>query len=124
MGTVNYNDLFNQILLGGLLFLCGVGCTGQRVVMSTETGLALQALVDEPSSVEAELRVENLTGQAYGVLGTASGIGVTLGPVLSGWLRAQASWMTTVTLLGFLTISLAMPSVMYTGGPLRCKGKC
>ncbi|KAJ5140417.1 hypothetical protein N7448_003825 [Penicillium atrosanguineum] len=124
MGTVNHNDIFNQVLLGGLLFLCGVGCTGQRVVMSTETGLALQALVNEPSLAEAELRVENLTGQAYGVLGTASGIGVTLGPVLSGWLRAQSSWMTTVTLLGFVAIALAIPSVMYTGGRLRCKGKC
>jgi hypothetical protein len=118
MGLVNHNDIFNQCFLAVLLFLCGIGRTGQRVGMSTDTGLALRALVDEPNIITQPLRVESITGQAYGLLSTACGCGVTLGPILSGWLRTQASWTTTALLLGSLAMSLAVPSAMYTGGPL------
>lgn len=89
--------------------------------MSTDTGLALRALVEEPGVVDQQLTVAGITGQAYGLLSTACGIGVTLGPLLSGWLRTHASWTLTTLLLGSLTLSLAVPSAMYTGGDLRRK---
>lgn len=119
MGLVDRNNTFNQCFLAVLLFLCGIGRTGQRVGMSTDTGLALRALVDEPGVMSRQLHVENITGQAYGLLSTACGIGVTVGPILSGWIRTQASWTTTSLFLGSLAMSLAVPSVMYTGGPLK-----
>lgn len=118
MSLVDRNDIFKQCLLAVLLFLCGIGRTGQRVGLSTDTGLALRALVEEPNIMSQQLRVENITGQAYGLLSTACGVGVTVGPILSGWLRTQASWTTTTLLLGSLAMSLAVPSAMYTGGPL------
>ncbi|RAO65054.1 uncharacterized protein BHQ10_001066 [Talaromyces amestolkiae] len=104
MSLVNRNTTFHQSLLYVLLFFCGIGRTGQRVGMSTDTGLALRALVEEPGVVDQQLTVAGITGQAYGLLSTACGIGVTLGPLLRS-----------------LTLSLAVPSAMYTGGDLRRK---
>ena len=99
MSLVNRNSTFHQSLLYVLLFFCGIGRTGQRVGMSTDTGLALRALVEEPGMIDQQLTVAGITGQAYGLLSTACGIGVTLGPLLSGWLRTHASCTLTALLL-------------------------
>lgn len=55
-------------------------------------------------------------GQAYGLLNFSFAVGLTVGPLLAGFIYEAAGWSNMVLVLGVLSAVSSIPTVVCTGG--------
>ncbi|KAM5345495.1 hypothetical protein ACJ41O_011357 [Fusarium nematophilum] len=110
---VSEDKIEHKIMLCGLLV--GVGIT--------------MACIFGPLMAEITWSVEGEDGnsgvgqiaQAYGLYNMAFSGGTLVGPILGGMIRDSAGWGTVGWSLGIVVFVSAVPTLLYTGGPLDVK---
>ncbi|WKT48920.1 MFS transporter superfamily [Fusarium oxysporum f. sp. vasinfectum] len=110
---VDENTIQDKTLLCGLL--AGVGIT---------TACIFGPLMAEITwSVQGEDGTEGAgqIAQAYGLYNMAYSGGSLVGPIMGGMVKDSAGWATVGWSLGIVVFVSAIPTVLYTGGPLKVK---
>ncbi|KAI8662694.1 hypothetical protein LRP88_06902 [Fusarium phalaenopsidis] len=110
---VSENKIEDKILLCGLLV--GIGIT-----MSCIFGPLMAEITWSVQGEDGKEGVGQIA-QAYGLYNMAYSGGSLVGPILGGMIRDSAGWGTVGWSLGVIVFVSAIPTMLYTGGPLKVK---
>ncbi|KAM0243012.1 hypothetical protein ACHAP5_006973 [Fusarium lateritium] len=110
---VDENTIQDKILLCGLLV--GVGIT-----MACIFGPLMAEIT---WSVQGEDGTEGAgqIAQAYGLYNMAYSGGSLVGPIMGGFVKDSSGWGTVGWSLGIVVFVSGIPTILYTGGPLKVK---
>ncbi|KAM0436156.1 hypothetical protein ACHAPT_003048 [Fusarium lateritium] len=110
---VSENKIEDKILLCGLLVAIGI-------TMSCIFGPLMAEITYSVQGEDGNSGVGQIA-QAYGLYNMAYSGGSLVGPILGGMIRDSAGWGTVGWSLGILVFVSAIPTMLYTGGPLNVK---
>ncbi|KAI9758717.1 MAG: hypothetical protein M4579_002892 [Chaenotheca gracillima] len=115
---VDHNSLKQKVLLCALLAIIGFSLTLVMAPLMTEITYVVEAKEkSERESGNGETRFkQGAYAQAYGLFNCAFAGGTLLGPLLAGFVSAQAGWGTMAWALALLSGVSAVPAVIFTGG--------
>lgn len=113
---VHYHSREQEALLCVLLVMIGFSIALVHASTMLEINLSVQA--------ETALRPERFgeggaTAQANSLRNCAIAGGITIGPLLSGFLRDQYGWRTMSMTLGFVSAVAALATFLWLGGTVR-----
>lgn len=109
-----------KVTLYLMLFLFGIAHSMQEVPVFIEVSLILDEMT-EKNEVLARCRKERVTGQAYGILGIATGVGMTVGPLASGLIAAKCSTADAFLVNAVLSAVAMVPVLLTVGGYVRMR---
>ncbi|KAJ4313508.1 hypothetical protein N0V84_009385 [Fusarium piperis] len=110
---VSENRIEDKILLCGLLVAIGIA-------MSCIFGPLMAEITWSVQGEDGNSGVGQIA-QAYGLYNMAYSGGSLVGPLLGGLIRDNAGWGTVGWSLGIIVFVSAIPTMLYTGGPLNIK---
>jgi MFS family permease len=110
---VDHNAIGQKILLAALLAIFGATGTLFEIPVWAEVVKCTELrVVANPRQYSAGGAV----GQAYGLLNLFYALGVTVGPLLTGFIYEDSGWSNMVLVLGVLSAASTVPTVLCTGG--------
>lgn len=117
---IDHDAIRQKVLLAILLGIFGATGTLFEIPVWAEvvrcTEIRVQA---NPRQYSADGAV----GQAYGLLNFFYSVGVTVGPLLTGFIYEAAGWSNMVLVLGILSAFSSVPTILCTGGYIWKKQK-
>lgn len=119
MALVSHDRKSDLVVLGCLLTGCGLARSAQRVSTSTDLRDALSALIEAAEATGSRIPSKSLNGKAYGLVSMSCGIGVTCGPLISGYLVETTSWQVSALIIGISIASLTPMMLIWVGGPMK-----
>ncbi|KAF4997631.1 hypothetical protein FDECE_12024 [Fusarium decemcellulare] len=110
---VSENSIEHKILLCGLLF-------GMGITMACIFGPLMAEITWAVQGEDGNSGVGQIA-QAYGLYNMAYSGGSLVGPILGGMIKDSAGWGAVGWSLGIVVLVSAIPTLLYTGGPLNLK---
>jgi MFS family permease len=110
---VDHDSIGQKMLLGALLAILGAPGTQFEIPMRAEVVKCTEIRV---TANPRQYSAQGALGQAYGLLNFFYAVGVTVGPLLSGFICEAAGWGTMVLVLGILSAISTIPTFLCTGG--------
>lgn len=110
---VDHNTIGQKVLLAALLAIFGATGTLFEIPVWAEVVRCTEIRV---AARPRQYSASGAVGQAYGLLNLFFALGMTVGPLLTGFIYEHAGWGTMVLVLGVLSAASTIPTVLYTGG--------
>jgi MFS family permease len=110
---VTYNTLGQKVLLCALMALIGISLTLVMPPLMAEITYIVEA---KEKKNPGAFGPTGAYAQAYGLFITAFAAGTLIGPIWAGYIRDAAGWGTMTWTLGLLSITGAVPCLIWTGG--------
>ena len=110
---VDHDTTGQKILLAALLAVFGATGTLFEIPVWAEVVKCTEIRV---AAHTRQYSAGGAVGQAYGLLNLFYALGVTVGPLLTGFIYEHAGWGNMVLVLGVLSAASTIPTVLYTGG--------
>jgi MFS family permease len=110
---VDHDSIGQKILLGALLAILGASGKQFEIPMGAEVVKCTEIRV---TANPRQYSAHGAFGQANGLLNFFYAVGVTAGPLLSGFICETAGWGTMVLVLGILSAISTIPTFLCTGG--------
>lgn len=109
---VGNNTMEDKVILFGLLALCGLFANGVSPCLMVE----MQRVVDELEITDPEnFRQSSATAQTFSLQQMAQFTGMTLGPMIGGFVDHRYGWKTMTLCLGLLSAVTALPTLRLSG---------
>jgi MFS family permease len=110
---VDDNSIGQKMLLGTLLAVLATPGAQFEIPMWAEVVKCTEIRV---TANPRQYSADGAVGQAYGLLNFFYAMGVTVGPLLSGFICEATGWGTTVLVLGILSAISTISTFLCTGG--------
>lgn len=110
---VKEDTLKQKVLLCALIFLIGVALTCVMPPLMAEITYLVEAKEKKQPGIFGNT---GAYAQAYGLFITAFAAGVLIGPIWAGYVEDKAGWGTMTWTLGLLSLSGAVPALIFIGG--------
>ncbi|KKZ67253.1 hypothetical protein EMCG_07058 [[Emmonsia] crescens] len=118
---VQHNTTGQQVLLGALLVLVGLGITVVQVITMTEISHAVDQLEERDPVMFSG---PSAMGQGYALYNMAFAAGQLLGPIIGGFVITSVGWAGMNLALGLICFASAIPMALFCGGTIISqKGK-
>jgi MFS family permease len=117
---VRHDSTGQKILLGALLAIFGATGTLFEIPVWAEVVRCTEIRV---KAKPRQYSAAGAVGQAYGLLNVFYALGMTVGPLLTGFIYQAAGWDNMVLVLGVLSASSTFPTILWTGGYVFAKKK-
>ena len=117
---VDHDSVGQKVLLGVLLAIFGATGTLFEIPVWAEVVKCTEIRVQ---TNPRQYSPDGAVGQAYGLLNLFYSVGVTVGPLLTGFLYEASGWGNMVLVLGILSIVSTIPTILCIGGYIWKKEK-
>ncbi|KAF5661583.1 vesicular amine transporter [Fusarium heterosporum] len=112
---VDENTIQDKILLCGLLV--GVGITTACIFGPLMAEITWSVQGEDGTGGAGEI------AQAYGLYNMAYSGGSLVGPIMGGFVKDSSGWGTVGWSLGIVVFVSGVPTILYTGGPLKIRSQ-
>lgn len=110
---IDHNSTQQKLLLGVFLALFGAFGTLFEIPVWAEI---IRCTEIRTKANPRQYSADGAVGQAYGLSNLFYSLGVTVGPLIAGFIYETAGWGNMVLVLGILSVVSAVPTVLCTGG--------
>lgn len=117
---VDHNGMQQKVLLGVFLAIFGATGTLFEIPVWAEVVKCTEIRV---KANPRQYSADGAVGQAYGLVNLFYALGVTVGPLLTGFIYEAAGWGTMGLVLGISSAVSTIPTILCTGGYIWKKQK-
>jgi MFS family permease len=110
---VDHDSVKQKVLLGVLLAIFGATGTLFEIPVWAEVVKCTEIRV---AANPQQYSVDGAVGQAYGLLNLFYALGLTVGPLLAGFVYEAAGWGNMVLVLAIMSAASSIPTILCTGG--------